>query len=513
MADTDSSKIDVVLNPSSREHREIPPEFPDHLYLPSLGSRSLEHVENKKFQGTDHQQVQNEKFRKRYGTFCIVDERSSKIEAPRNWKECTEFPVREDPEVNANIEVLHNVTIQQDICQEDFIQEKTQNPSSHLPSEEFVPSGATYGTGNALKKLALSHEELKTGRHGVYTDLRYAQILQRTHEDEEKLGSGSNGVVTKGKGPNGLEYVRKRVMRKNFHPTEAIFTNAANHPNIVKLYGLVFDTRIAELIMDFAGQSLQSLITTKSLDKDIILSLILDICSGLVFLESKNMVHLDIKPSNLFVHVDDRKEYRLKIGDFGSARMPEEKKEKIAWTTLYGAPELAQLNLKQIGHHKKEEKPIQNSVEELKLSLQPKTDMFSFGLTIGYMYSAEKRHLLSMLVPKEKPYSHELNIKRYLAYRSLYEAKIFPKLIPCSADWKMKRIVEGMLEFDVKDRLSATETMKYLEEVANERHIPTRNGDKFKCEKVWKKEEPQSLAPQQEDLKKLTAMGNLKLYQ
>lgn len=45
MADTDSSKIDVVLNPSSREHREIPPEFPDHLYLPSLGSRSLEDKE------------------------------------------------------------------------------------------------------------------------------------------------------------------------------------------------------------------------------------------------------------------------------------------------------------------------------------------------------------------------------------------------------------------------------------------------------------------------------------
>lgn len=121
-----------------------------------------------------------------------------------------------------------------------------------------------------------------------------------------------------------------------------------------------------------------------------------------------------IVASNLFVHVDDRKEYRLKIGDFGSARMPEEKKEKIAWTTLYGAPELAQLNLKQIGHHKKEEKPIQNSVEELKLSLQPKTDMFSFGLTIAYMYSAEKRHLLSMLVPKEKSYSHELKIKEYV---------------------------------------------------------------------------------------------------
>lgn len=43
MADNDLSNI--VLNPSSREHREIPPEFPGHLYLPSSGSRSLEDKE------------------------------------------------------------------------------------------------------------------------------------------------------------------------------------------------------------------------------------------------------------------------------------------------------------------------------------------------------------------------------------------------------------------------------------------------------------------------------------
>lgn len=46
MADINLSKI----RPSQRKHREIPPEFPDHIYLPSLGSRSLE---NKKFQGKE----------------------------------------------------------------------------------------------------------------------------------------------------------------------------------------------------------------------------------------------------------------------------------------------------------------------------------------------------------------------------------------------------------------------------------------------------------------------------
>lgn len=46
LADTDLSKI----RPSPIEHREILSEFPDHPYLPSSGSRSLE---DKEFQGKE----------------------------------------------------------------------------------------------------------------------------------------------------------------------------------------------------------------------------------------------------------------------------------------------------------------------------------------------------------------------------------------------------------------------------------------------------------------------------
>lgn len=90
--------------------------------------------------------MQNVESLKTYGTVCFVEQTSRKVEAPRNWNECTKFPVREDPQIsksecfkaegNANIEVLQNVTNRQDICQEE---NGTQNPSSHLPSEEFVP--------------------------------------------------------------------------------------------------------------------------------------------------------------------------------------------------------------------------------------------------------------------------------------------------------------------------------------------------------------------------------------
>lgn len=82
------------------------------------------------FTGTDHQQVQNEESSKRHGTVCIVGMKSRKVEAPRNESD-------EDPQIltTQGIEqFLRNV----DIWHEDFIV-GTQNPSSHLPSEEFVP--------------------------------------------------------------------------------------------------------------------------------------------------------------------------------------------------------------------------------------------------------------------------------------------------------------------------------------------------------------------------------------
>lgn len=112
---------------------------------------------------------------------------------------------------------------------------------------------------------------------------------------------------------------------------------------------------------------------------------------------------------NLLVQGDDRNGYRLKVGDFGSARMPGDKKQNIAWTPWYGAPELAQWHLKKKGLDETQQKPIQGSIEELLLRLQPKTDMFSFGLVVSFMY--EGKHLLHELVPKKKPsLFHKLNV-------------------------------------------------------------------------------------------------------
>lgn len=62
---------------------------------------------------------------------------------------------------------------------------------------------------NSIQKNSLQLES--TSIIHIFLFQRYAQILHN-QKDEEKLGSGSFGYVTRGKGPNGLEYVRKTVI-------------------------------------------------------------------------------------------------------------------------------------------------------------------------------------------------------------------------------------------------------------------------------------------------------------
>lgn len=435
-ADTDLYALNVTIEvpPKPGELRRlIPHNFQDRL-------PSSKNSKNKEFQGTDHQQVQS-----------VVT---------------TEFPDK-DPknsktEVDSHKEVLHLDGVFEknvNIWEEDFIQGKgAQNPSSPIPRDEFFPSVTIYGTGEAFKQLALNHdaEEMKTGSHRVYTDPRFAQILLHNHEDEEKLGKGTFGVVTRGKGPNGLEYVRKRIVGKKFHPTEAIFTNSANHPNIIKSFaiGLLLDFGTVEILMEFAGQSLHSMVERKALDKHIILSLTLDICSGLDFLESKKVVHFDIKPRNLFVQGDERKGYLLKIGDFGSAYMPGDKHKMKSFTLTYCAPEMAQLVLK-----RKNPDSISQSKQELEQRLQPKTDIFSAGLVVGFMHKG--KILLSFLIKSNVSTKSERE-QIILKFLSDPDAFMNSDLIPEQAEQEMKKILQKMLQFHVEKRYSANDTLEQI---------------------------------------------------
>lgn len=120
---------------------------------------------------------------------------------------------------------------------------------------------------------------------------------------------------------------------------EYMLTKAMRHPNVMVVYGLVqYKNRIAYVMQHCSGGTLNEMIKSKHkfLYEEKI-SLLKQIASALSFIHSKNCVHLDLKPHNIFM--DCGVPY---VGDFGlSASLNSDKcgEMKLGCTIYYSPPE------------------------------------------------------------------------------------------------------------------------------------------------------------------------------
>lgn len=108
-----------------------------------------------------------------------------------------------------------------------------------------------------------------------------------------------------------------------------------------------------------------------------------------------------ILAENLFVQEDEKNGYLLKIGDFGSAQMPGAQTEMTTWTAEYCTPEMAWLFLKRNFPGLLENLGISLTEQEIERTLQPKTDMFSAGLVVMFMYVGD--HVLNQRIAMTNP--------------------------------------------------------------------------------------------------------------
>lgn len=96
-----------------------------------------------------------------------------------------------------------------------------------------------------------------------------------------------------------------------------------------------------------------------------LLSIAVDVASGLEFMHSKGYIHFDIKPDNILVSKEGDK-FIAKIGDFGEAKKKPVTMTKAPGTIVYMAPELADLS-----------KPPTEKV-----------DIYSFGILLYNIFSS-----------------------------------------------------------------------------------------------------------------------------
>jgi serine/threonine protein kinase len=142
----------------------------------------------------------------------------------------------------------------------------------------------------------------------------------------------------------GASYAFKIYDGKNINHSkialEADMMMSFQYPSIVRGYALLLPAELSEpftIVMEnCSGGSLRDAIKKKQLNATSMNLAIIAIVKGLYFLHLHKIVHGDFKPGNVLFGADGV----AKIGDFGSASIPDpETQKKRAYTLLYTAPE------------------------------------------------------------------------------------------------------------------------------------------------------------------------------
>lgn len=150
------------------------------------------------------------------------------------------------------------------------------------------------------------------------------------YEVVNELGQGAMGVVYKARDPLidrevaiktinlGLALEEREEYEARFYQ-EAKAAGRLSHPNIVTIYDVGRTGDIAYIAMEYLhGRELRDVLNeNKTLPVSQVLDVIIQVAQGLSYAHEHEIVHRDVKPSNVMIVRDGH----VKITDFGIARM------------------------------------------------------------------------------------------------------------------------------------------------------------------------------------------------
>ncbi len=170
-------------------------------------------------------------------------------------------------------------------------------------------------------------------------------------EIKRVLGNGAMGEVYLGVDPSiGREVAIKTILpaaaqggeAKERFAREARAAGVLNHPNLVTIYEFGEDQGVLYIAMEFVrGHDLDELLQDQSLTRSEALEILAQVCDGLGFAHRQQIVHRDIKPTNVRVQRDGKR-LHAKVMDFGVAKISNSDMTAtgmVMGTVSYMAPE------------------------------------------------------------------------------------------------------------------------------------------------------------------------------
>lgn len=152
-------------------------------------------------------------------------------------------------------------------------------------------------------------------------------ILGKRYEVLSKIGAGGMADVYKGRDTMLNRYVAIKVLKKEYREddnfvrkfrSEARAAAGLMNPNIVNVYDAGEDRGLYYMVMELVeGITLKEYIKRKGrLSHKEIISIAIQMCTGIGTAHAANIIHRDIKPQNIIISKDGK----VKVTDFGIAK-------------------------------------------------------------------------------------------------------------------------------------------------------------------------------------------------
>jgi calcium-dependent protein kinase len=262
--------------------------------------------------------------------------------------------------------------------------------------------------------------------------------INENYKRLKKLGEGSYGTVyLVNHIYSGQNRAMKIITKKNTGEenqkvdleiiNEIDILKKMDHPNIVKIFEFYNSTKNYYLITEFCkqGELFDKIVKEGPFSEEFSSYVMYQIFSAVFYCHSMNILHRDLKPENILIEREEKHGIKIKIIDFGTAKIFEKNKveRKIIGSSYYIAPEV------------------------LSKSYNEKCDLWSCGV-IMYI-------LLSASPPFSGRNDNEIieNIKKgYYDFESSTWQKVSNEA---------KHLIKNLLERNVGIRISAEEALEH----------------------------------------------------
>lgn len=261
--------------------------------------------------------------------------------------------------------------------------------------------------------------------------------VNENYKSIKKLGEGSYGMVyLVNHNYSGQQRAMKIIQKKNVENSQKVDTEIMNeieilkkmdHPNIVKIFEFYNSTKNYYLITEYCkeGELFDKIVKEGPFDEDFASYIMYQIFSAVNYCHSMSILHRDLKPENILIERKEKNGLKIKIIDFGTAKIFENNKveRKIIGSSYYIAPEVLSKNYNE------------------------KCDLWSCGVILYILLSASP--------PFSGRNDNEIieNIKR--GYYDI-ESNIWQKISP-----EAKNLIRSLLERNVGIRINAEEALNH----------------------------------------------------